>query len=153
MLIRRLLAFFVLTLALVPFAAAQAQPTPRADDDSAFDERAAAAALGHLRDGLEAHSQRLFLANFDATQMPGFLSFSDQIEAYFTRYESFRIIYHIRQTSQEGERGVILADVTVENSPRGGGRITRREGQLRIVLAPSQKGWKIVDLSPRGFFS
>ena len=151
MLIRRVLGYLVLALVLVPFACAQV--APRADDESVFDERAAAVALSHLRDGLEAHSQRLFLSSFDATRMEGFLSFTDQIDAYFTRYESFRVIYHILQTSQEGERGVILADVTVENSPRGGGRITRRQGQLRIVLAHGDKGWKIVNVAPRGFFS
>jgi hypothetical protein len=151
MLIRRVLGYLVLALVLVSFAAAQA--APRADDESVFDERAAAVALSHLRDGLEAHSQRLFLSSFDAARMDNFLSFTDQIDAYFTRYESFRVIYHILQTSQEGERGVILADVTVENSPRGGGRITRRQGQLRIVLAHGDKGWKIVNVAPRGFFS
>jgi len=57
-------------------------------DATVFDERAAAAVLGTVRDGLEGHSQRLLLSAFDGEKMGGFLSFEDQIEAYFTRYES-----------------------------------------------------------------
>jgi hypothetical protein len=85
--------------------------------------------------------------------MDGFLTFQDQIEAYFTRYESFRVTLHILQTSEENNRGVILAAFQLENEPRGGGRISRREGQLRFELERGPKGWKIVDFTPRGFFS
>jgi hypothetical protein len=122
-------------------------------DTDAFDERAAAEVLGTIRDGLEGHSQRLLLSAFDGDKMDGFLTFQDQIEAYFTRYESFRVTLHILQTSEENNRGVILAAFQLENEPRGGGRISRREGQLRFELERGPKGWKIVDFTPRGFFS
>lgn len=169
-------------LTLVPFllfafvfsVAAQTQPAPSTDapqttsgsakkskkqkkdaepDPNAFDERAAAEVLGTIRDGLEGHSQRLLLSAFDGDKMDGFLTFQDQIEAYFTRYESFRVTMHILQTSEENNHGVILAQFQLENEPRGGGRISRREGQLRFVLEREDKSWKIVDLNPRGFFS
>ncbi len=123
------------------------------EDVNAFDERAAAEVLGTLRDGLEAHSQRLLLSAFNPEKMDGFLTFQDQIEAYFTRYEGFRVTLRIIQTSQEENRGVILAEFQVENEPRGGGRISHRQGQLRFELEREPKGWKIVDMNPRGFFS
>jgi hypothetical protein len=123
------------------------------EDAAAFDERAAAVVLGTIRDGLEGHSQRRLLSAFDAEKMDGFLTFEDQIEAYFTRYESFRVTLRIIQTSEENNRGVILADFQLENEPRGGGRISRRQGQLRFELERGAKGWKIVDINPRGFFS
>ena len=122
-------------------------------DAAVFDERAAAEVLGTIRDGLEGHSQRLLLSAFDGDKMDGFLSFEDQIEAYFTRYQSFRVTLRIVQTSEENSRGVILADFQLENEPRGGGRISRRQGQLRFELERGTKGWKIVDFNPRGFFS
>ena len=148
-----LLAALLVPFSAQPLAAQSQRPQPKAaDDEQVFDERAAAEVLGHLRDGLEAHSQRLLLSTFDADKMDGFLTFQDQIEAYFTRYESFRIVYHILQTSQDNGHGVILADFQVENEPRGGGRITRRQAQLRFVLEHGPKGWKIVDMNPRGFF-
>jgi hypothetical protein len=122
-------------------------------DSAVFDERAAAGVLGTIRDGLEGHSSRLLLSAFDAGKMDGILTFEDQIEAYFTRYESFRVNFRIIQTSEENRRGVILAEFQLEDQPRGGGRISRREGQLRFELEFGAKGWKIVDFNPRGFFS
>ncbi len=127
---------------------------PSEDADAAtFDERTAAQVLGILRDGLEGHSQRLLLSAFDGEKMDGFLTFQDQIEAYFTRYESFRVNLRIIQTSVENNRGAVLAEFQLESEPRGGGRMSRREGQLRFELERGAKGWKIVDLNPRGFFS
>jgi hypothetical protein len=162
----------VLVLALVlPLAAQQPAPATDAPQASgsakndkkqkkdadaspvAFDERAAAEVLGTIRDGLEGHSQRHLLSAFDANKMDGFPTFEDQIEAYFTRYESFRVTLRILQTSEENDRGVVLAEFQLENEPRGGGQISRREGQLRFELERGAKGWKIVDFSPRGFFS
>jgi hypothetical protein len=122
-------------------------------DVAAFDERAAAEVLGTIRDGLEGHSQRLLLSAFDADKMDGYLTFEDQIEAYFTRYEGFRVTLRIIQTSVENNRGAVLAEFQLENEPRGGGHISRRQGQLRFELEHGAKGWKIVDFSPRGFFS
>jgi hypothetical protein len=147
-----LLLFVLSSFAVLPLAASGKGHQAESASDTSFDERAAAQALGVLRNGLEGHSQHLFLSAFDSTKMEGYLTFEDQIEAYFTRYESFRISYHILQTSQEEKRGVILADFQIENEPRGGGRLTRRQAQLRFELENTSKGWKIVDMSPRGFF-
>jgi len=119
----------------------------------AFDERAAAQVLATLRDGLEGHSQRRLLSAFDPDKMDGFLTFQDQIDAYFNRYEGFRVTLRILQTSEEDNRGVILAAFQVEGEPRGGGRVSHREAQLRFELERGPKGWKIVDFNPRGFFS
>jgi hypothetical protein len=162
MLIPFLLLAFVLSMAAqqptadTPQAStkkADKKPKKDAAEDTVFDERAAAEVLGTIRDGLEGHSQRLLLSAFNGDKMDDFLSFQDQIEAYFTRYEGFRVTLHILQTSEENNRGVILADFQLESEPRGGGRISRREGQLRFELERGAKGWKIVDLNPRGFFS
>jgi hypothetical protein len=118
-----------------------------------FDERDAAQVLGIIRDGLEGHSQRRLLSAFDADKMDGFLTFQDQIEAYFTRYEGFRVTFRIIQTSVENNHGTVLAEFQLENEPRGGGRISRRQEQLRFELERTAKAWKIVDFNPRGFFS
>jgi hypothetical protein len=157
-----LVPVFILLAGMLTLYAQQPTPAPEspspgnvqsAPDADAFDERAAAATLGIIRDGLEGHSQRRLLAAFDGNKMDSFLTFEDQIEAYFTRYESFRVTLRIIQTSMENDRGIILAEFQLENTPRGGGRISRRQGQLRFELEPSPKGWKIVDFNPRGFFS
>jgi hypothetical protein len=164
-----LIPFVLLTLVLSIAAQQTAAPATDAPPDTSsakknkkqasteaatpFDERAAAEVLGTIRDGLEGHSQRHMLAAFDADKMDGFSTFQDQIEAYFTRYEGFRVTFRIIQTSDENDRGVILASFQLESEPRGGGHISRREGQLRFELERGDKGWKIVDFNPRGFFS
>ena len=148
-------------LAAAPQSAPQdttAAPPPQtqkkeAPADEAFDERAAAAVLGTIRNGLEAHSSRLLLSAFDGDKMDGYLTFQDQIDAYFTTYQSFRVTLHIVQTSEENHRGVILADFQMESEPRDGGPISRRQAQLRFELERGPKGWKIVDFNPRAFFS
>jgi len=126
---------------------------PSAADLTVFDERAAAAVLGTIRDGLEAHSAHRLLSAFDAGKMDGYRTFQDQIDAYFASNESIRVTLRILQTSQDGDHGFILAEVQLENDPRDGERLSRREAQLRFVLERGPKGWKIVDFDPREFFS
>jgi hypothetical protein len=142
--------FLVLWL---PLSAQEKQQNPEAATGAVtFDEHDAAQVLGVLRNALESYSPLLFLSAFDAGKMNSYLTFQDQVEAYFTQYESFRVSYHILQTSQENNRGVILADFQIENEMRGGGRASRRQSQLRFELERGPKGWKIVDMDPRGFF-
>ncbi len=109
--------------------------------------------LGDLRDGLEGHSQRLMLSAFDQDKMEGYLSFEDQIEAMFARYDAFRVHFRIAQSNIEGPKGVVLVDFEMEEMPRSGGAPQRRQGQLRFEMERGRKGWKIVDFTPRGFFS
>jgi hypothetical protein len=139
-----------------PQAAApeKTQSKPQSAEDLAvFDERAAAAVLGTIRDGLESHSAHRLLSAFDAAKMDGYRTFQDQIDAYFASNESIRVTLRILQTSQDGDRGFILAAFQLENNPRNGEQLFRREGQLRFVLERGPKGWKIVDFDPREFFS
>jgi ketosteroid isomerase-like protein len=157
------LILFALTLPL----AAQQEKTPppatpqpltkvekqAAEEFPVFDERAAAVVLGTIRDGLEGHSAHRLLSAFDAHKMDGYGSFQDQIDAYFAANESIRVTLRILETSQEGDRGFILAAFQLENNPRDGEQLSRREAQLRFVLERGPQGWKIVDFDPREFFS
>ncbi len=122
-------------------------------DANTFSDRIANDILNDIRDGLEGHSQRLMLSAFDRDKMNAYFSFEDQIQAYFERYEGFRVHVHIMQTTMEQNRGIVLAQFEVEASPRSGGPVYRNSGQLRFELEKGKKGWKVVDLRPRGFFS
>ncbi|MGC2208941.1 MAG: hypothetical protein WA532_02420 [Candidatus Korobacteraceae bacterium] len=160
----------ILFALILPLAAQQAdvpqsapppatpQPQTKSEKQSAeelpvFDERAAAVVLGTIRDGLESHSAHRLLSAFDADKMDGYRTFQDQIDAYFAANEGIRVTLRILQTSQEGDRGFILADFQLENNPRDGEQLSRREAQLRFVLERGPKGWKIIDFDPREFFS
>ena len=122
-----------------------------------FNDDVARNILNDLRDGLEGHSYRLFESAFDSDKMDGYLTFEDQIEAMFQKYSEFRIHFSIAQTTTEGPKGVILVDIQMEeipNSPTGTNVVPqRRNGQVRFELERGKKGWKIVDFSPRSFFS
>jgi hypothetical protein len=122
-----------------------------------FSDDVARNVLNDIRDGLEGHSPRLMLSAFDADKMDGYLTFEDQIEAMFQRYAEFRVHFRITQTSIEGPKGVILVDFEMEEVPNSktGANVVpqRRNGQVRFELERGKKGWKVVDFSPRGFFS
>ncbi len=119
-----------------------------------FSEAAAQDVLGMLRDGLEGHSQRLMLSAFDDNKMDGYLAFEDQLEAFFNKYEGFTVHFRIAQTTTEGAKGVVLADIEMEQIPRGGAAPPmRKQTQMRFELERGSKGWRIVDFRPRGFFT
>ena len=123
-------------------------------DSTVFTDAVANSVLNDLRDGLEGHSARLMLSAFDSEKMDGYLSFEDQIESFFQRYEAFRVHYRISQSTVEGPRGILLVDWEMEEIARGGNAPPqRRNGQIRFVLERGKKGWKIVDFNPRGIFS
>lgn len=128
-----------------------------ADDVTAaevFSDAVAQNVLQQLTDGLEGHSQRLMLSAFDDNKMDGYLNFEDQIEAFFQKYDSFRVHFRIVQATTEGDKGVVLVDIQMEGLPRSGNtQPVRKEDQMRFEMERGKKGWKIVDLRPRTFFS
>ena len=118
-----------------------------------FSTAVANSVLNDLRDGLEGHTQRLVLSAFDADKMDGYLEFEDQIEAFFNKYIAFTVWFKIAQTSIDGPKGIVLVDIQLEENPRGAAPPVRKNGQMRFELERGKKGWKIVDFSPRNFFS
>jgi hypothetical protein len=123
------------------------------DTSSVFNERVANDVLGQIRDGLEGHSRRLMLSAFDSDKMDGYLSFEDQIDSFFNRYEGFRVHFRIANVTVEGTKGVVLVDADLEEIPASGGSAQRKHTQLRFELEMGRKGWRVVDFRDRGFFS
>jgi hypothetical protein len=121
---------------------------------TSFSDAVAQDVMQQLTDGLEGHSERLMLSAFDDNKMDGYLSFEDQIEAFFQKYDSFRVHFRISQATTEGDKGVVLVDIQMEEIPRSAnGQPIRKQDQMRFELERGKKGWKIVDLRPRTFFS
>jgi hypothetical protein len=123
------------------------------DAGTVFNERVANDVLGQIRDGLEGHSRRLMLSAFDSDKMDGYLTFEDQIDAFFNRYEGFRVHFRIANVTVEGPKGVVLVDAELEQIPATGGAAQRKRSQLRFELEMGRKGWRVVDFRDRGFFS
>jgi hypothetical protein len=123
------------------------------DTSPVFTERVASDVLGRIREGLEGHSRRLMLSAFDDDKMDGYQSFEDQIDAFFNRYETFRVSFRMTTVRVEGPKGIVLVDADLEETPYAGGPPIRKRGQLRFELELGRKGWRVVDLRDRGFFS
>lgn len=125
--------------------------SPPADRFSS--EQVAEKLLDQIRRGFEARDSRKMLGAFDPDRMQGYLSFKDQVEALFAQYSSFRIYVRIGDVSLEKDRGVVTAMIKLEGSPVYGDVALSREAELSFELTHTERGWKIVDVSPRNFFS
>lgn len=94
------------------------------------------------------------LSVFDRDGMDGYLNFSDQIAALFQRVDAFRLHYTIEQATGEGAKGTGLVDFELEELPSTGNiEPILKHDQLTFEMVRGKKGWKIVDVSPRAFFS
>ena len=118
-----------------------------------FSESVAEAVTRRLRDALEGHSQRLMLSAFDADKMNDYPGFEGQIEAFFDHYVSFRVHIRILQATAEAEKGIILTDFEMEALPSGEAAPLRKHDEIRLELERGSKGWKIVEIKSRDFFS
>lgn len=123
-------------------------------DAEVFSDAIANSILNDIRDGFEGHTQRLLLSAFDQDKMDGYLQFEDQIAAMFQRYSMFTVHFRIIQNSVEGPKGIVMVDFQMEEVPNGTNPSPiRKSSQIRLELERGRKGWKIVDITPRGFFS
>ena len=144
------LMMLLMTVTL-PARAPQSQPPPAGND---FSDQVATRLLEQLRVGLESGSQDDMLAAFDREKMPNYNAFRDQLREFFNKYQDIRVHYRIAQTWTRDGRGIVLTDFEMEAAPTSGGvPPVHRQAQIRFEFERGRKGWKIVDLDPRGFFS
>jgi len=143
------LVLLVMVLSLQPAIAHSAETDPKE-----FSEAIAARLLDQIRDGLEGQNSDRVLGVFDAEKMANYPAFRDQIRALFQAYESFRTSCQIAQSWPEGEKGLVIVNFQLEAVSRGeSAPAERRSAQIRIEMERGRKGWRIVALEPRGFFS
>lgn len=126
----------------------------RASDNAspAFSEEVASEILQRLAQGLQDHNERQVLALFDGDKMNGYRNFANQVDALFQQYDSFRVHFRLGEISANSEKGVATADFEIEESSANGQPL-RKHDQLRFEMERGAKSWKIVELTPRGFFS
>jgi hypothetical protein len=144
-----------LAVALSVAGLTQQAPTPvqqPQQEATTFTVNDANEILSQFREALAAHSQKKLFALIDGDRMQGYHSFGDQIKSYFSRYETIRVNVHNIQASGEDGRGTITAVFETEITPRYESA-TRKQAQLRFQLERTDKGWRIVDINPRGFFN
>lgn len=110
--------------------------------------------LFQLADGMESRNAKLTLAAFDGAKLADYSQFSRQVNAWLRDNSSFRVYYKLREAVADGSHGTALVDFAYEAQPMtDGAQPVRRHEQLRITFERGLHGWKIVDVSPRAFFS
>jgi len=134
-----------------PLNSATGSPAPNSENFSA--EEIAKQSLNQIRHGLEARNSRTMLAPFDRDRMQGYLTFRDQVESFFAQYDSFRVFIRIESANADQDHATATALFTLECVPRDNSPDVRREAELTFQFVRTPSGWKIVDLSPRSFFS
>lgn len=140
----------------VLLAAALAWPAPAgaAPESAEFNTEVASRLLEQVTQGFVTNNQGQVLAAFDAARMKIYTQFRDSIVTLFARYESFRASYRLRQAWPQGDHGVVMVEFELEGTPLNEGALPfRRSAQLRFEFERGRKGWRIVDVAPRGFFS
>lgn len=151
MLRREAIATLVLAIALALPALAGGPEEPPARE---FSNDVVSRLMQQVTQGLITHNQGQMLSAFDPARMKNYAQFRDNLAALFAKYENFRAAYRLRQSWPQGERGVIIAEFELEGSPlEEGSPPFRRSAQLRFEFERGRKGWRIVDVEPRGFFS
>jgi hypothetical protein len=124
-----------------------------APPEKAFDEAAASRLLMQLSEALEAHIQKQFISAFDLEKMKEGAIFRQQINAFFSHTESFRVHMNLAEVNVEGERATVVVDAELEGQPANSGPAWRRNQQLNFVVAGTAGNWKFIEVQPRSFFS
>jgi hypothetical protein len=146
---RVIVLLLVFSVLLLPRGAEpQKAPQPQT-----FDEAAASRLLMQLSQALEAHIQKQFLAAFDLAKMKEGAIFRQQITAFFTHTESFRVHMNLAEVGAQGEQATVVVDAEMEGLPANGGAAWHRNQQLNFVVAGAAGNWKFVEVQPRSFFS
>ncbi len=147
--LRRNLIAAVLAVTLAWPALAAGAPEPEE-----FNNDVASRLLQQVTQGFITNNQGQVLAAFDAARMKNYTQLRDDIVTLFARYESFRAAYRLRQSWPQGQHGVVIVEFELEGTPLNEGALPfRRSAQLRFEFERGRKGWRIVDVAPRRFFS
>lgn len=113
--------------------------------------------MRRLRNGLVARNADGVLAAFDPDKMPDYSIFSDQIRTFLDNWENVRVYYQIAEINQTrcGNENCGTAQVQFEieaEDVQGQLPPMHRSAQLQLSFARGNKGWRIVNLTPREFF-
>jgi hypothetical protein len=148
----RLNVMLAVALAMAAAFPAMAGGKPATQED--FSDAVAGRLLQQVTQGFITNSRGQVLSAFNAARMKDYGRFRENIAALFAQYESFRAAYRLRQSWPQGERGVVIVDFELEGEPlEEGSPPFRRSAQLRFQFERGPRGWKIVDVAPRSFFS
>jgi len=112
--------------------------------------------LTNLQRGMEDHNLDRVLDAFDASNMPNFAQFRDQMASFFRLHDSVKFRYQLLQVTEEKEKdlGFAIADIEMDADPSDIlPTEQRRSTQMRFQLKRGPKGWKTISFHPADFFN
>jgi hypothetical protein len=116
-------------------------------------ERALTQLIRGMQVDLESSSSNGFLSSIDSAKFEDYPRFEDMIDR-LTREDTLRV--NFRQSShsihESNAQTIVDADMEISRNNSAGQR-DRRHQQMVIDFELTSRGWKIVNITPRDFFS
>lgn len=157
MLTERIRARVLLSLLLIccslPVTAQSKKKAAAPDANGPFTTDTAVRLLNQLVSSLETHNQAQFLSAFDSEFMAKYGQFSDQTEVFFTQYDNFVARFQVLESGGNENQPLVLVQFSIEAHPVTFGANLSKSAQVRFEFVRGKNGWKIVNVTPRGFFS
>jgi len=130
-------------------AAAQGKETPTRRENP---ERAIANVVRQLQFDLEASSRMGVLSNIDSAKFEDYPRFEDMVER-LTREDTLRVFFRRANNNIQEDRAQTTIDAEMELSRKDSAApAQRRRQQIVVDFELTQRGWRIVNITPRNFF-
>ena len=151
-LLHSLLAALLLAL---PFcAAARTGPAAQKETPARREnpERAVANLIRQLQFDLEGSSRMGVLSHIDSAKFEDYPRFEDMVDR-LTREDSLRVYFRQASNSIQESRAQAILDADMELTRKDSAAPPeRRRQQLVIDFELTERGWRIVNITPRDFF-
>ncbi len=111
--------------------------------------------LTNLQRGMETHSLDWILDAFDATNMPNYSQFRDQMAAFLRLHDTIKFRYQLLQVTEDKEKDTAFAIADIDMAADPSDILPteqHRSTQMRFQLKRGPKGWRIIGLRPADFF-
>ena len=130
-------------------SAAQGKETPTRRENP---ERAIANVVRQLQFDLEASSRMGVLSNIDSAKFEDYPRFEDMVER-LTREDALRVFFRQANSNVQEDRAQTTIDAEMELTRKdSAAQPERRRQQIVIDFELTQRGWRIVNITPRDFF-
>ncbi len=115
-------------------------------------ERAIANLVRGVQLDLESSSSRGILSNVNAAKFDDYPRFEDMIER-LTRDDTLRVYFRNASTSVKQDSAQTIIDAEMEMTRKDApAQVQRRRQQLVVDFQLTDRGWKIINITPRDFF-
>lgn len=116
-------------------------------------ERALSNLVRGMQMDLEGSSSRGVLSNIDNAKFDDYPRFEDMIES-LARQDILRVYFRQDSVSVKADSAQVILDAEMELSRKDSNApATRRSQQIVIDFESTSRGWKIINITPRDFFS